>query len=125
MTILRRSTPRCRLILAAIFSAALTAIVLGGAAPAAAQAELLQWVDPTLGKVMGRGDYRVTFYSTERVEGQGTQLGLTQHNFTLVTPLFQNTTDEWSVSARLRYQNYDTKAVLPDSGQRLPQELWD
>jgi len=101
------------------------ALVLGGAARAAAQAELLQWADPTLGKLMGRTDYRVTFYSDERVEGQNTRLDLTQHNFTLVTPIVQDSRDEWSVSARLRYQDYDTHAVLPDSGQRLPQELWD
>jgi hypothetical protein len=100
-------------------------LVLGRTVPAAAQAELLQWVDPTLGKLMGRSDYRVTFYSDERVEGQSAILGLTQHNFTLVAPLFQDSRDEWSMSARLRYQNYDTQAVLPDSGQRLPQELWD
>jgi hypothetical protein len=100
-------------------------LMLGSAGPAAAQAELLQWVDPTFGKMMGRADYRVTFYSDERVEGQNTRLDLTQHNFTLVTPLFQDSRDEWSVSARLRYQNYDTEARLPDSGQRLPQELWD
>jgi hypothetical protein len=91
----------------------------------AAQAELLQWVDPTLGKMMGRGDYRITFYSNERVEGQHTHLDLTQHNFTLVTPLFQNSTDEFAMSARLRYQDYDTAARLPDSGQRLPEELFD
>src|SRR5438874_13183407 len=96
------------------------ALVLGGAARAAAQAELLQWADPTLGKLMGRTDYRVTFYSDERVEGQDTRLDLTQHNFTLVTPIVQDSRDEWSVSARLRYQDYDTHAVLPDSGQRLP-----
>lgn len=110
---------------AILFALATAALVLGRAAPVAAQGELLQWVDPTLGKVMGRGDYRVTFYSDERVEGQNTRLDLTQHNFTLVTPLFQDSSDELSVSARLRYQNYDTQARLPDSGQRLPQELWD
>jgi len=48
---------------------ATVAVILGAATPAAAQAELLQWVDPTLGKMMGRGGYRVTFYSDERVEG--------------------------------------------------------
>ena len=87
---------------AILFALATAALVLGRAAPVAAQAELLQWVDPTLGKIMGRGDYRVTFYSDERVEGQNTRLDLTQHNFTLVTPLFQDSSDEWSVSARLR-----------------------
>jgi hypothetical protein len=110
---------------AVLFALAVVALVLGRVAPAAAQAELLQWVDPTLGKMMGRADYRIQFYSDERVEGQPTRLDLTQHNFTLVTPLFQNSTDEFAMSARLRYQDYDTEARLPDSGQRLPNELWD
>jgi hypothetical protein len=108
-----------------LLALAAAALVLGGAVPAAAQAELLQWVDPTLGKIMGRGDYRIQFYSDERIEGQDARLDLTQHNFTLATPLFQNSIDEVAVSARLRYQHYDTQARLPDSGQRLPQELFD
>jgi hypothetical protein len=112
-------------LLAVGFALATAWLVLGTAAPSAAQAELQQWVDPTLGRMMGRGDYRITFYSDERVEGQSTRLDLTQHNFTLVTPLFQNSTDELAMSARLRYQNYDTAARLPDSGQRLPEELYD
>jgi hypothetical protein len=110
---------------AASFMFVSAAFVLGTAAPAAAQAELLQWIDPTLGKMMGRGDYRIQFYSDERVKGQDTRLDLIQHNVTLVTPLFQNSMDELSMSARLRYQDYDTKARLPDSGQRLPEELFD
>jgi hypothetical protein len=110
---------------AILFALVTAALVVRSAAPVAAQAELLQWIDPTLGKMMGRGDYRVTFYSDERVEGQDTRLDLTQHNFTLVTPLYQDATDELVVSARLRYQDYDTRARLPDSGQRLPDELYD
>jgi hypothetical protein len=108
-----------------LFALVTVGVVLGTAAPVAAQAELLQWVDPTLGKMMGRGDYRIQFYSDERVKDQNTRLDLIQHNFTLVTPLFQNSTDELAMSARLRYQDYDTEARLPDSGQRLPEELFD
>jgi hypothetical protein len=125
----RREVPRARLPAsvraALLFALAAATLVMGRAAPVTAQAELLQWVDPTLGKMMGRGDYRVTFYSEERVKEQNTRLDLTQHNFTLVTPLYQDSTREWAVSARLRYQNYDTGARLPDSGQRLPEELYD
>jgi hypothetical protein len=40
---------------ATLFALAAAALVLSRAAPVAAQAELLQWVDPTLGKMMGRG----------------------------------------------------------------------
>jgi len=101
------------------------AVFVARPVPASAQAELLQWVDPTLGQMMGRADYRIQFFSEERVQRQPTHLDLVQHNFTLVAPIFQDTRDEWSVSARLRYQDYDTKAILPDSRQRFPQELWD
>jgi hypothetical protein len=110
---------------ASLLALAAVCLVVTMTAPAAAQAELQQWVDPTLGKMMGRADYRITLYSDERVVGQSTRLDLTQHNFTLVTPLFQNSTDELAMSARLRYQDYDTGARLPDSGQRLPDELYD
>lgn len=100
-------------------------LVTGTAAPARAQSELIQWSDATLGKMMGRADYRLQYYSTERVENQPAQMNLDQHNFTLSTPLFQTTRDEWSLSGRLRYQDYDTRAIFPDSGERFPNELWD
>jgi hypothetical protein len=110
---------------ACLLALATVGLVVTMTAPAAAQAELQQWVDPTLGKMMGRADYRITLYSDERVLGQSTRLDLTQHNFTLITSLFQNSTDELAMSTRLRYQHYDTAARLPDSGQRLPEELYD
>src|SRR5688500_12061029 len=87
-----------------LFALVTVGVVLSTAAPVAAQAELLQWVAPTLGKMMGRGDYRIQFYSDERVEGQDTHLDLTPHHCTLVPPLFQNSTDGLAMSARLRYQ---------------------
>ncbi|MBI2203937.1 MAG: hypothetical protein HYU41_08815 [Candidatus Rokubacteria bacterium] len=104
---------------------AVLVVVLGQAVPAGAQFELQQWVEPTLGKMMGRGDYRLQYYSTEPVDGQNTNLNVDQHNFTLVTPLFQSSRDEWSLSGRLRYQDYETRAVLPDTAERFPNELYD
>lgn len=123
---MRPSVRRCATLRQVRFAFCLLSLVmLFRAAPASAQAELLQWVDPTLGKMMGRGDYRIQFFSEERVEKQPTQLDLVQQNWTLVTPIFQNSRDEWSLSARLRHQNYDTQAIFPDSGKRFPQELMD
>ena len=103
----------------------LTAVLLIVPASAHAQSELVQWTDATLGKMMGRADYRLQYYSTERVENQPAHLDVDQHNFTLVTPLFQTSRDEWSLSGRLRYQDYDTNAILPDTNERFPHELWD
>ncbi len=116
--------PRYRRILA-VLGVAVLMLAGSGATPAHAQSELVQWTDPTLGTMMGRADYRLQYYSTEPVEGQGTRLNLDQHNFTLVAPLYQTTRDEWSLSARLRYQDYETRAVLPDTDERFPNELYD
>jgi hypothetical protein len=115
-------TSRCPRVLVLLV---LTAVLLTVPAFAHAQSELVQWSDATLGKMMGRADYRLQYYSTERVENQSARLDLDQHNFTLVTPLFQTLRDEFSLSARLRYQDYDTNAIFPDSNERFPHELWD
>ena len=65
---------------ASLLALAAACLVVTMTAPAATQAELQLWVDPTLGKMMGRADYRITLYSDERVVGQSTRLDLTQHN---------------------------------------------
>ncbi|MGH7324429.1 MAG: hypothetical protein ACREJ9_07260 [Candidatus Rokuibacteriota bacterium] len=99
------------------------AIALAIPGPAWAQAEL--WLTPVLGQLMTRGDYGWTFYPDERVSGQETDFSLTQHRVSLFAPLWQDSQDEWSVSASLRLQEFDTRAVLPDTGDSFPEELWD
>jgi hypothetical protein len=92
---------------------------------ALAQAELQTWLNPTLGKLMLRSDYKFTYVPGEPVEGQGTDLRILEHSFSLVLPLFQTTTDEWSLSGKVRLEDIDTRAILPDTGSRFPGELWD
>jgi hypothetical protein len=122
-----RPAVRCsrRPLIVALLCTTIPALLASAVPRAWAQSELRLWVDPDLGKVMGRGDYRLQFYSTERVEQQGTRLNLDQHNITFQHPLFQNETNEWTFSARLRYQDYETEAVFPDSGTRFPDQLVD
>jgi hypothetical protein len=91
--------------------------------PACAQAEL--WLSPILGKDMVRADYRTTYYFDERVKEQPTDLGLTQHRLSLSVPVWRSPRDEWSVSASVRRQDFETDAILPDTGERFPEELWD
>jgi hypothetical protein len=92
---------------------------------AAAQAELQMWLNPEMGKQMLRGDYRGTFYPERRVDHQDATLAMTEHRFTLVAPLFQNSTDEFAVSGRVAYQDIVTNAVFPESGEDFPRHLWD
>jgi hypothetical protein len=112
-----------------IARAALAAVALlvavGAPALAHAQAEMAQWLSPEFGKAMGRADYRYSLIPDADVKNQPTDLGFEQHNVTLVVPLFQDARNEWSLSARGRYQDYSTGAVFPRSGQAFPEELWD
>lgn len=101
------------------------ALALGLPDPAAAQSELQTMLDPVLGRQIARSEYRITYYPDERVDEQPAELGLIQHRFSLAGPLGQTSRDEWTASASVRLQDYDTRAVLPDTGERFPGELWD
>jgi hypothetical protein len=57
--------------------------------------------------------------------GARATLELLQHNVSLNLPIWQDSRDEWSLSARVRLQDCDTRAVLPDTGEGFPGELWD
>jgi hypothetical protein len=109
--------------LAACLPALSLALLLATPPPAWAQAEL--WLAPTLGQLRPRTEYGLTVYPDEPVRGQPTDLAITQHRLSLSTPLAQDPQDEWSASVSLRFQETDTRAVLPDTGDRFPPELWD
>ena len=103
--------------------------VLGLAAvlcvPAASEGQLETMMSPELGKVMPRAEYRFSFWPERPVVGQSTDFSVTQHRVTFTTPLVQDARDEWSLGGRVRLDEFDTHAHLPDTGGRLPTELWD
>jgi hypothetical protein len=78
-----------------------------------------------LGKLLIRSDYRVTVVPDQPVDGQPADLGLIQHDFTLAGPVLQSATDEWGASVRVRAQDFDTQAVLPDTREPFPDELYN
>lgn len=92
---------------------------------AGAQAELQMWVNPEMGKQIPRSEYRFTYYPDRTVEDQPTDLGLSEHRLSLFVPFYQDTANEWGLSARTRVQEIDTSARFPDAGGRFPSELWD
>jgi hypothetical protein len=91
----------------------------------AAQEEFLNLANPELGKILVRSDYRITWYPDQPVSGQPTELGLFQQDFSLAGPLYQSARDEWYASLRIRNQQYDTGAILPDTREGFPDELWN
>ena len=90
-----------------------------------AQAELQSWLDPKLGQLKPRADYRLTYYPEQDVKGQRTDLRVTEQSFSLTTPLAQSDRNEWALSGEVRYQDLHTDAMLPDSHRPFPDELWD
>jgi hypothetical protein len=94
-------------------------------APALSEGQLETMMSPELGKVMPRAEYRFSFWPERPVVGQSTDFSVTQHRVSFTTPLVQDARDEWSFGGRVRLDEFDTHAHLPDSGGRLPTELWD
>ncbi len=92
---------------------------------AGAQAELQMWLNPELGKQTPRSDYRFTYYPDRGVERQDTDFGLSEHRVSLYVPLFQDSANEWGLSAKTLVQDIDTRARFPEVGGRFPSELWD
>jgi uncharacterized protein DUF6268 len=80
---------------------------------------------PTVGHTPFRADYRVIWWPEEPVAGQPTRLGYEQQDFSVSFPLWQNATDEWSASAHVRSEIFQTQAILPDTRQPFPDDLWN
>jgi hypothetical protein len=105
------------------------AVVLGAVllllVPVSVAAQELQiWISPELGKQMGRGDYRFTFYPERNID-QGSTLAMKEHRLTLFVPVYQSSRDEITIGGRVTFQDIDTQARLPDLDVPFPEPLWD
>jgi hypothetical protein len=95
------------------------------ARPVSAQEEFLNLANPELGKILIRSEYRITWLPDQPVKDQPAELGWLQQDFSLSGPLYQSASDEWYASFRIRHYEYDTDAILPDSDEPFPDELWN
>jgi hypothetical protein len=72
-----------------------------------------------------RAEYGATWFPSEPVAAQSTNLGYVEQNLSLSFPLWQCATEEWSAGALVRNELFQTHAILPDSMQAFPEELWN
>src|SRR5262249_56475670 len=93
--------------------------------PVAAQAELQMWLSPELGKQIPRADYRLTYYPDRAVDNQEAHFGWMEHRVNMFMPLYQDSKDEFALTAKGLFLDINTSAILPDTGGRFPSELWD
>ena len=82
-------------------------------------------ISPQVGHLKARFNYQGTFYPAEDVKGQYTDFKLFEHQASVGVPLYQDDRREWSLSSNLNYQKIETGAILPDTGQKFPGELWN
>jgi hypothetical protein len=82
-------------------------------------------MDPAVGHLLYRADLGFSYFPSEAVKGQNTHLGYGQQNLGVSSPIWQNDVNELSLSARVQTQFFDTGAVLPDTHQPFPDELWN
>jgi hypothetical protein len=82
--------------------------------------------NPLVGQASIRGDYRATWFDSEPVAGQATNLGYFRQELTVSSPVWQKSgQDEWSVFASVRDEIFQTHAILPDTRQAFPEDLWN
>ena len=95
-------------------------------AVATAQAQPLEsWLDPTLGDMKTTLAYNFIYSPDRQVEGQEVDMGYQQHTGMFNTPLWQNSNNELAMHGRAAYMGVNTDAILPNSGQAFPKDLYD
>jgi hypothetical protein len=89
------------------------------------QEGFFRWFQPLRGgekiSVVAGGEH----YPREEVRGQTTGFEETRGELAIFIPLDSAPDREWAATVRSRVRSIRTGAVLPDTGERFPSELWD
>jgi hypothetical protein len=83
------------------------------------------FMSATVGNAQYRADYRVVWFPDEPVKNQPTNLGYVQQDIGVTVPFWQDCANEVTGHLNARSEIFHTEAVLPDTGQRFPEELWN
>jgi hypothetical protein len=93
--------------------------------PSLAQDEILRWIGGDLGKARPSLNYQFLGYSTEEVAAQGKDFKLNEHRLFTLVPFLQSSERDASAYLNIRAQDVGTAAILPDTRESFPDELWD
>jgi hypothetical protein len=86
---------------------------------------LPDFANPSFGNQLIRVTYGITWFPREVVKDQNTNLQDVRQNFLISAPFYQDSCNQWGVSARVLNETISTGAVLPDTGREFPHELWN
>jgi hypothetical protein len=90
-----------------------------------AQDDALRWTGGEIGKARPSLNYQFLGYSTEEVASQGKDFKLNEHRLFTHVPFLQSAERDASVYLNLRAQDVGTGAILPDTRESFPDELWN
>jgi hypothetical protein len=82
-------------------------------------------LSPTVGNMPVRASLGFSWFPTEPVRDQPTNLGFYREDFAISAPVWQNDRNEWSLSANVRSEEFQTGAILPTTKQPFPDQLVD
>lgn len=80
---------------------------------------------PGMGGGSGGPGYSATWYPSQRVSGQTTELGIFRQSINLGAPIWRNGGDMLLFNVGIRNSLFSTDAILPDSGRQFPDQLWN
>jgi hypothetical protein len=83
------------------------------------------WAAPTVGHVPFSAAYRITWLPDEPVSGQNTHFGLVHEDASVRFPIWQDDRNEVTGTFHVRNDSIHTGAILPNTDQPFPDELWD
>jgi hypothetical protein len=81
--------------------------------------------NPSFGHQPIRATYGVIWFPQEPVKSQDTHLENVRQNLFISVPIYQDSCNQWGVSTRLLNETITTGAILSDTGQPFPHELWN
>lgn len=77
------------------------------------------------GGAITRPGYDATGYFARPLVGRPGELALVRQNLSLIAPVWREGPDTLLVNLRVRNVNVGTPAILSDTGQRFPENLWN
>lgn len=80
---------------------------------------------PVVGHIPVSGGYQVLGFFNSPVQAQNAHLGYVQQDLNFLTPIWQNSTDEFYADGRVGVETFNTNAVLPNTQQPFPSDLWN
>src|SRR5262249_33192097 len=69
--------------------------------------------------------YHASWFPDQPVAGQPTNLGFVRQDVLLSLPVWRTPADQLTLRFNVGNENFHTLAVLPDTGQPFPQDLWN